>query len=166
MNYHGFYFGAYIEVATKRIKKLAKRNECDNGHERRFFTKFCPECGAPVTTKDVYVEAFPECFHGILPAEFEGSIGLSGPNHLPKTGVLIAVPEDSEKGLWLRISHHKNVFDRTYGLTDTKPFPTDQEVDNLIDEVEKEYADVIECLHSSPAVQSVNIRCGLIVDRP
>jgi hypothetical protein len=154
-----FYFGAYLEISTKKIKKTRHSLVCKNGHQDEH-GPYCSQCGSFIGQRAKTVSVYPTWIHEVLLGEkWEDVLREITPPELREAGKIIAIsnwiPARSE---WLHLGgYHQEV--------QTKDFPSPDDIATMISDIQTKYADIIEALQRSETVIGVSVKAGYVLDQ-
>ncbi len=148
------YFGAYLEIDTAATEVEIGRALCPQGHPVN--TSFCPICGGKVKMRPVKVVKHPNSLYELLPNDDEQLTSITPPSLYGKK--IIAIANTTSAGEWLIVGGGWR------SDNETLDFPTDAEIANFKSALETTYADVIAILRQHPAVLSVTVRAGYVLD--
>lgn len=148
-----YYFGAYLEIETSTMPVTKSYRVCANGHiENRSFA-FCPTCGAQIAMREVTAMERPNSLYELLPDDEQ----LTSVTPPALYGLkIIAIANTTSDGRWLVIDG-----DDTIEILD---FPTDAEVSSLKVALTERYAGIIAALRQHPAVLSVTVKAGYVLN--
>ena len=148
------YFGAYLEIDTAAIEMQEMRALCPQGHPI-VNGPFCSQCGGKLTMQAVKIVKHPTELHQLLAGDDEQLTSITPPSLYGKK--IIAIANTTSAGHWL-------IVDRFSGDNEVLDFPTEAEIANLKAALETTYADVIATLRQHPAVLSVTVKAGYVLD--
>lgn len=147
------YFGAFLEIETDATEMQEMRALCPQGHLAN--TSFCPKCGGNVMMRPVKVVRHPTELYELLPSDDERLTRITPPSLYGKK--IIAIANTTSAGHWL-------IVDRFSGDNEVLDFPTEAEIANFKVALETTYADTIATLRQHPAVLSVTVKAGYVLD--
>lgn len=154
------YFGAYLEIKTKKITLNDRVRQCENGHQYSQFhtSMFCEDCGLEVKTDDVVESIFPTFVYDHLldDEKWEDALSDITPPKLFQTDTMIAISGISNHR-WLRV-------DNDHGDTQVKIFPTAPQIESMKKGLVRNCKEIITALRQSEYVVSVTIRAGYVLD--
>ena len=148
-----YYFGAYLEIETAVMPVTLRYRVCDFGHRENRSFAFCPTCGAPIKMREVTAMERPNSLYDLLPDE-EQLTSITPPALYGLK--IIAIANTTSAGQWLVING-----DDTIEILD---FPTDAEVSSLKAALTERYAVTIAALRHHPAVLSVTVKAGYVLN--
>lgn len=148
-----YYFGAYLEIETTERPVTISYRACANGHKENRSFAFCPTCGAQIAMREVTAMERPNSLYDLLPDD-EQLTGITPPALYGLK--IIAIANTTSTGQWLVIDG-----DDTVEMLD---FPTDAEVSNLKAALTERYAGTIAALRQHPAVLSVTVKAGYVLN--
>lgn len=152
MNEIRYYFGAYLTITVEKIGKTRYVMACENGHN--FTTKFCPLCGSPISEKESIEYVYPKWLYEIGESDDEALAEIT-PGSLLGSGVIIAKNnfyiDDGEE--WIDLDRDE-----------IKPFPSEYQIQMMVDSLERNLEEQIERLKKNPAVVFISINCGYVMD--
>jgi hypothetical protein len=156
-NNQSLYIGAYLEIAVKPVRVMRLRLQCKNGHV--YSTGYCPLCGEKIQNVSIDVEEMPaHIVPWLLPDEWEDVLAVITPPSLFQTGVILAKGNEGKpSGDWYHFSRYN--WDE-----EVKPIPAPDDAAGLVSDLETNYSDIIAALKASPAVLSVELKIGIVVD--
>ena len=150
-----YYFGAYLEIETATIPVTLRYRVCDFGHREERSFAFCPTCGARITMREVTAMERPSSVYDLLGHDDDEQLTSITPPALYGLKI-IAIANTTSAGQWLVIDG-----DDTIEILD---FPTDAEVSSLKAALTERYAATIDTLRQHPAVLSVTVKAGYVLD--
>jgi hypothetical protein len=149
------YFGAYVEIETAERAVTEFHRACANGHKENRSFDFCPICGAQITTRSFTAMKRPASLYELLRNSDEQLTSITPPHLYGKK--IIAIANTTSAGEWL-------IVNRFSGDNEVLDFPTEAEIASLKSALETTYADVISTLRQHPAVLSVTVKAGYVLD--
>lgn len=147
------YFGAYLEIETSPVETYEAQRRCAGGHKVGS-TPYCPHCGKQVVRQSVVVMQHPTTVYELLQTDDEQLTSITPPSLYGKK--IIAIANTSRAGQWLVVDGAANL--------EMMDFPTDAEVASLKMALAERYADTIATLRQHPAVVSVTVKAGYVLD--
>lgn len=154
-----YYFGAYLEIKTKKIKKEQRFLGCKNGHRER--GPYCAQCGLIVGEQSETVSAYPTFIYDHLldDKRWEDVLRVITPPELYKykTDTMIAIG-NLNSSQWLYL-------DGYYHEVQMKDFPSPNDIATMIAGQFHNYADIIMELRESRNVIRVEEKAGYVLDK-
>lgn len=161
-NQRSFYFGAYLRVVLNSVMKQPKKWVCDaHGTSAYEAGHYCSVCGNALERLPE-VETYPSWYEieQELPEQYyEQMRELT--HHKAKDNVIYLCGntiDDGETWLYLGANKYDDIEQKT------KPFPSELEMESMIQSLQKNHAGLIEELKNHPSVRRVMYSCGFVLD--